>query len=261
VAPYLEEKTEGGVVTLTLNSPDCLNSYDLEMLVQLREAVVRTSEREDIKVVVLTGRGGAFCTGARMSTLLDLLDAGDLRTLRRWLEVTRETLFLLRRSPQFCIASVNGLAVDGGFNLVLSVDYSVAAEPARFGYPFLVLGLSPEVGATSLVTARLGAAPIPDPVLSGRLVGAPEAVKLGLINERVDSSKLLERTRALAAWALGLPPVVFRSLKRGFQGLDQTWESSTMAEIEARMRCFLSRDFQEGVRARREKRAPRFLGT
>jgi 2-(1,2-epoxy-1,2-dihydrophenyl)acetyl-CoA isomerase len=259
-APFLIERTEGVVVTLTLNRPEFLNSYDLEMLVQLRESVVRVSEREDVKVLVLTGNGGAFCSGARLSTLLDLLDGGDLRTLRRWLEVTRETLFLLNRSPQFCIASINGLAIDGGCNLALAADYLVAAEPARLGYPFLELGLSPEVGTASLIRARLGASPIPDLLLSGRLVGAPEAVKLGLIHEQVDSSKLHSRTRALAAWAAGLPPVVFRSLKRNFHALGQAWESTTTAEIESRIRCFLSQDFQEGLHARRERRAPRFRG-
>ncbi|MEJ2082547.1 MAG: enoyl-CoA hydratase/isomerase family protein [Acidobacteriota bacterium] len=259
MSTFLSERIEDRVVTITLRCPEVLNSYDLEMLAQLQEAIVRLSEREDIRVVVLTGSGTAFCTGARLRFLLEALEADNVRSLKRLAETTRELFLLVRRLPQFTIASVNGLAVDGGLNLALSCDYAVAAEQAQFGYPFGQVGLSPDVGTAMLLAPLFTHVQALQFLLAGRLVGSAEARRLGLVQEIAPEKELIRRTLSMASWASRLPPVVVRGLKRNLQRASRQ-SSSLEGEVEARIRCLLSEDFREGVEAFLQNRRPRFRG-
>lgn len=256
---FLSERIEDRVVTLTLQRPDVLNSYDLEMLAQLQEAVVRVSEREDIRVVVLTGSGTAFCTGARLSFLVDALESDSVRALRRLAETTRELFLLVRRLPQFTIASINGLAVDGGLNLALACDYAVAVAEAQFGYPFVQVGLTPDVGTSMLLSPLFTHVQALQFLLSGRLVSAAEARRIGLVQETAPESTLIRRTLSMSSWASRLPPVVLRGVKRNLQRTSPQ-ASSLEGEAEARIRCLLSEDFREGVEAFLANRRPRFRG-
>ncbi len=259
VFAYLNERIEDRIATITLRRPDCLNSYDLEMLSQLQEVLTRVSEREDIRVVILTGSGTAFSAGVRIHFILSELEANNVRSLKRLTETGRETLQLLGRLPQFTIASINGLAVDGGFNLALGCDYTIAVEPALFGYPFVQLGLSPDVGTSSLIGPVMGAEPTLRFLLSGRLMSAEETLRHGIIQEVVPATELVRRTLLLASWASQLPPVVVRSVKRNLQ---RTFPlgSSIDGEVEARVRSLLSEDFREGTEAFLANRRGRFHG-
>lgn len=256
---FLSERIEDRVVTMTLRRPEVLNAYDLEMLAQLQEAIVRVSEREDIRVLVLTGSGTAFCSGARLTFLLEALEDDNVRSLKRLAETTRELLLLLRRLPQYTIASINGLAVDGGLNLALACDYAIAAEQTQFGYPFGQVGLTPDVGTSMLLSPMLTQVRALQFLLTGRLVSAPEARRLGLIQETAPDTEMIRRTLSMAAWASRLPPVVLRGVKRN---LHRTLPEATSleGEVEARVRCLLSEDFREGMEAFLHNRRPRFRG-
>jgi len=255
----LNEQVEDRIATITLKRPDCLNSYDLEMLSQLQEVITRVSEREDIRVVILTGSGTAFSTGVRIRFIMSELEADNVRSLKRLTETGRETLQLLRRLPQFTIASINGLAVDGGFNLALCCDYTIAVQPALFGYPFIQLGLSPDVGTSSLIGPTMGSEPTLRFLLSGRLFTAEETLRSGIVQEVVPATELVRRTLRLASWASQLPPVVVRGVKRNLQ---RTFPlgSSLDGEVEARVRSLLSEDFREGTEAFLANRRGRFHG-
>lgn len=259
VFAYLNERIEDRIATITLRRPDCLNSYDLEMLSQLQEIITRVSEREDIGVVILTGTGTAFSAGARIRFMLSELESDNVRSLKRLAETSRDILQLLRRLPQFTIASINGLAVDGGLNLALSCDYTIAVEQALFGYPFVELGLSPDVGTSSLIGPILGPEPTLRFVLSGRLMPADESLRTGMVQEVVPARDLVRRTLVLAAWASRLPPVVVRSVKRNLQRAFPMG-SSLEGEVEARVRSLLSEDFREGAEAFLGNRQNRFYG-
>ncbi len=259
MSTFLSERIEDRVVTITLERPECLNSYDLEMLAQLREAIVRLSEREDIRVLVLTGSGTALCAGARVAFLLEALEADNVRSLKRLAETTRELFLLVRRLPQFTIASINGLAVDGGMNLALACDYAVATERAQFGYPFGQIGLTPDVGTSLLLSPLFTHVQALQFLLAGRLIGAGEARRLGLVQEIAPESELIRRTLTMSSWASRLPPVVVRGVKRNLQRTTPQ-ATSLESEVEARVRCLLSEDFREGVAAFLNNRSPLFRG-
>ena len=140
------ETFRNGIATLALNRPRNLNSYDLEILVHFHQTIEQYSQREDVRVLVFEGVGSTFCTGPDLERLVDVMESGDVRSLRRLLEVTKQILLLIRRLPQFTLASIDGVAADGGLNLALACDRRIATASSLFGYPFAQVGMSPDVG-------------------------------------------------------------------------------------------------------------------
>lgn len=255
----IHQSMEQGVLTFRLDRPGALNCWDLETLTQFREELVRHSEREDLRAVVLTGAGGAFSAGAWIPYLLEQLQQENLRGLRRLAENTREILLSIRRLPQFTIAALNGPALDGGLNLALACDCVLAGRDVVLGYPFVEIGLQPDVGSGPLLTERLGAWEAMRCLLEGKLLSASTAKQMGLLQEVISGEELVRRTLALAGWAASLPPVVLRGVKRGLQR-SIAGTSAWDGEVDNRVRSLLSHDFHEGVAAFIENRRPRFTG-
>lgn len=251
---------EPGTATVVLDRRETLNSWDLESLTQLRETVVRLSENEGLRVIRFTGKGLAFSAGAWIPNLYHLLHTDNVRALKRLVEVTRDLLLSVRRLPQFTVAALNGPAVDGGFNLALACDYVLAEQAALVGYPFVSLGLQPDVGSGPLLADRLGSWETMRFLLEGKLIPAGQARELGLVQEVVPTGELVRRSLAMAAWAKSLPPVVLRGVKRALQRASSStpaWE----AEVDNRLRSLLSSDFRAGMEAFITHSRPRFTGS
>jgi 2-(1,2-epoxy-1,2-dihydrophenyl)acetyl-CoA isomerase len=194
----------GGIATVTLNRPDKLNALDRELCDDLIAALRMVTGSEQVRVVVITGAGRAFCAGADLAVLgrdgPALVAAG------------KQVALLIRAAPQPVLAAVNGAAAGGGANLALACDYRLAADTASIGQVFHKLGLVPDWGGTYFLPRLTSTSTALELVWSARMVPASEAERLGLFDRVVPAAELAVEARRLAAvWAAQPPQAVRRA--------------------------------------------------
>ncbi len=189
------------------------------------------------------------------------MESGDVRSLRRLLEVTKQILLLIRRLPQFTLASIDGVAADGGLNLALACDRRVATPSSLFGYPFAQIGMSPDVGTSMLLQGLLSQAKALQITLSGKLLTSQEAYDLGILDEIVPFEKLEDKQTELAQEMEAISPMVLRNVKRSVYRASRQLEEIVDTELEGRIRCFLSDDLREGLQAFVQNRPALFKGS
>lgn len=257
----ITEKFRNGIATLALNRPGHLNSYDLEILVRFHQTIEQYSQREDVRILVFEGAGSSFCTGPDLQKLVEVMESGDVRSLRRLLEVTKQILLLIRRLPQFTLAAIDGVAVDGGLNLALACDRRVATQSSLFGYPFAQIGLSPDVGTSMLLQGLVGQAKALQITLSGRLLTSQQAVDFGILDEIVPLEEFENAKIELAQKMEAISPMVLRNVKRSVYRASRQLEEIVDTELEGRIRCFLSEDLREGLQAFVQNRSALFKGS
>ena len=246
----------GGVARVTLNRPERLNAVDSASeaaLAGIWDAIDRDPE---IRCAILTGAGRAFCAGA------DMKEEGP-GGLAYWAGTGEHGfggIALGRRPSVPVIARVNGLALGGGFEMVLGCDLVVAAETASFGLPEPRVGRLPLDGMVTL-PRRLPRAPAMGILLTGRRIGAAEALGYGLVNEVVPDERLDAAVDAWVEDVVACAPLSLKAIKRSAA------DTAHLTVTQARNACLpslaaalQSRDADEGVRAFREKRAPAWIG-
>jgi 2-(1,2-epoxy-1,2-dihydrophenyl)acetyl-CoA isomerase len=249
------------VATVTLNRPDTLNAFTIGMVDELQEALRLVSGSAEVRCVVLTGAGRAFCAGADLAELQDIHDRKDEARGRRLVDGSREVHRLIRGAPQPVIAALNGVAAGGGANLALGCDLRIAADTARIGQVFAKLGLHPDWGGSYFLPRMVGTARALELFLSAELVEAPRLLALGLVNRVVPAADLAAEARAWARRIAAAPPVAVRWMKRGIYASERaTLEEVLDYELDAQLALFRSDDFTEGLAAFRAKREPQFTG-
>lgn len=252
-APVLVGR-EGGVLTLTLNRPGQRNALDPELADALAEAVEAASSDHDVRVVVITGAGSAFCAGARLDALLAASERGDVDGVGASFGVVERVYRALLACRLPVVAAVNGPALAGGAGIVALSDFAIASDRASLGYPEILLGLTPGMVMTFLVQ-QAGLRAALDLTLTGRRVSADEALRLGLVTEVVSGERLDARAAELARQLAGLSPRAVAATKRwawtlaeGGRLLDQGRELSTLLALtedaRAGMRAFFERGAQ-----------------
>jgi enoyl-CoA hydratase/carnithine racemase len=248
----------GRVATVTLDRPEALNAISTELAVDLAEVVEPLATDPAVRAVVLTGAGErAFCVGADLKQRAGFDDHGWF--VQR--EAFRRGFAAVRRCPLPTVAAVSGFALGGGTELALSCDLVVAAEEASFGLPEVRLGLVPAGGGTQLLVRRVGRSVARDLVLTGRRVGADEALRLGLADRVVPRGEALAAATALAAEIAGNAPTAVRMAKWALEvGGDLPVEAAMEVEDQAWRRAVLSEDRREGLAAWMEKRDPEWGG-
>jgi enoyl-CoA hydratase/carnithine racemase len=246
------------VATVTLDRPDALNAISTELATALADAVEPLATDPRVRAVVLTGAGErAFCAGADLRQRAGFDDHGWF--VQR--EAFRRGFAAVRRCPLPTVAAVFGFALGGGTELALSCDLVVAADDATFGLPEVRLGLVPAGGGTQLLTRRVGRSVARDLVLTGRRVGAEEALRLGLADRVVPRGELAAAAAALAAELAGNAPTAVRMAKWALEvGADLSLEAAMEVEDQAWRRAVLSDDRREGITAWVEKRPPQWPG-
>ncbi|MGH9090818.1 MAG: enoyl-CoA hydratase/isomerase family protein [Acidimicrobiales bacterium] len=256
----LTVERDGGVVTVTMRRPERKNAMTATMLAELRETFAAIEREPDDRVLVVTGAGGDFCSGA------DLADPGGPAGTAggsglAWVRRLGDVALALHRLAKPTIAKVDGVAVGAGMSLALGCDLVVASERARLSMIFSRRGLSLDNGASWLLPRLIGMARAKEVAFFGELYPAEAARELGLVNRVMPVDELDGFVDGWAATLAAGPPLALSMTKTLLQGS----LSSSMAEaVEHEARCqavnFGSRDTAEAVAAFLERREPRFTG-
>jgi len=256
--PTIQLAFEGQVAILTLNRPEKRNAISFELIDDLVRGLEQVAKSEAM-VLVLTGAGKAFCSGMDLDNLKGLLGRTPEQNLQ-----DSQTMVQLFRSlyefPKVTIAAVNGPAIAGGTGLALLCDFTLAVPESKFGYTEVRIGFVPAIVSTFLLR-QVGEKQARDLLLTGRIFGAEEALRLGLINEIVSPEDLLGRARQLAASVMENSASSLRATK---QLLTDHARMEINAHIDAAVRenaaIRQTADFREGISAFLEKRKPVWTG-
>jgi enoyl-CoA hydratase len=250
---------DGAVATLTLNRPAVLNALNAELLERLERAVAGLHGDPDLRAVILTGAGErAFAAGADIAELaaLDGAPAGE-RKARTGQHLTR----MLERLPVPVIAAVNGFALGGGCELALACDIRIAAENAKFGQPEVNLGVPPGYGGSQRTARLLGLGSALYLCLTGEIIDAAEALRIGLVQRVVPAGELLPEARRLAAVIASKAPLAVTATKRAVrEGAALPLDEGLALEALHFGTMVATHDFREGTRAFLDKRKPAFEG-
>jgi 2-(1,2-epoxy-1,2-dihydrophenyl)acetyl-CoA isomerase len=251
---------DDGIATITLNRPERLNSFTVQMHAELRSALATVRDDESIRVLVLTGAGRGFCAGQDLQERK--LAPGDTPDLGASLEQNYHPLILaLRRLEKPVIGAINGVAAGAGASLALACDLVVAAQSARFIQAFSRLGLVPDAGGTFFLTRKLGSARALGLALLAEPLSAQQAQEWGLIWRCVEDDKLSQEVAGLAAKLASGPTRGYARTKQAiYAAEDNALEQQLALESRFQRELGHSDDYLEGVAAFREKRAPRFGG-
>ncbi len=251
-------EVKGGIARVTLNRPQVLHALNTATLDELEAVVQALAADGGVRVILLTGLGEkAFAAGADINELAGLDAAGGAAKARRGQEVFR----LIETCGKPVIACVNGFAVGGGCELALACTMRLASETARLGQPEVKLGLIPGYGGTQRLPRLVGPSAALKMMITGELIGAAEALRLGLVDEVLPPERLMERAEELAGKIVAMAPLaVAGCLEAVGRGGELGLEEGLGVEVEIFGRLFGTADRVEGTRAFLEKRAPVWQG-
>jgi methylglutaconyl-CoA hydratase len=242
--------------TVTLNRPEKRNAISFELIDDLLRALDEVAKSPAL-VLILTGAGKAFCSGMDLENLKSLIGRSPEQNLK-----DSETMVRLFRAlyefPKVTIAAVNGAAIAGGTGLAVLCDFTLAVPEAKFGYTEVKIGFVPAIVSTFLLR-QVGEKQARDLLLTGRIIGAEEALRMGLVNEVVAGERLMARARELAAQIMENSPTSLVLTKRLLSEharaeLDQQIEAAVRENAAIRE----TKNFREGVTSFLEKRKPRW---
>jgi methylglutaconyl-CoA hydratase len=249
---------EGPVAVITLNRPEKRNAISYELIDDVLAALAEV-EQSAAQIVILTGSGKAFCSGMDLDNLRSI--TGRSAEDNRADSATMARLFrTLYEFPRVTIAAVNGAAIAGGCGLATLCDFTLASTEAKFGYTEVRIGFVPAIVSTFLLR-QVGEKQARDLLLTGRIIGAEEALRLGLACEVVAADKLQERARELAASLLQNSPASLLATKRLLKSYSaDELDRQIDAAVDENARIRATDDFREGVTSFLEKRSPRWKG-
>jgi len=251
-------KEEQGVVTLTLNRPEVMNSLNFPLLFALRDMIESFRFRRDIRVIIVTGVGDkAFCSGA------DLKERATLppEKVREYIFTIRNLFTSIEELNKPVIAAVNGIALGGGTELALASDIRIAAKNATMGLTETRLAIIPGAGGTQRLPRLVGRGKAKELIFTGRRVDAEEALRIGLVNQVCEPKDLLEESRKMAAVICETGPIAIEQAKYAINhGLETDIATGLAIESNAYWVCIPTEDRLEGLAAFKEKRKPVYKG-
>ena len=249
---------EAQVATIILNRPDKRNAISYELIDELLAALGEVAASSAL-VLVLTGAGKAFCSGMDLENLKELLGRSPEQNLQD--SATMARLFRsLYDFPKPTIAAVNGAAIAGGCGLATLCDFTLAVPEAKFGYTEARIGFVPAIVSTFLLR-QIGEKHARDLLLTGRIISADEAHRVGMVNEIVAPEKLLDRARELAAQLIENSPVSLACTKRLLSDLARRdLDAQLQLAIKENAAVRTTKDFREGISSFLEKRKPQWSG-
>jgi len=249
---------DGLVIVAILHRPEVLNALNLEMLQELGELLQEIKYNGEIRVLILTGSGKkAFCSG------VDVKESRNSTASEHanFTELGRQLLLEIENLPQVVIAAVNGYALGGGYELVLACDLVIASENAKLGLPEVRMGTMPGWGGTQRVSRLIGKIEAKKLILTGEIISAGEAFRIGMVNEVVEENQLHPKARALAHQIASNAPISVKLVKSAInKGLEMALNEGLAYERLCGSICSTTEDRREGIAAFLQKRKPVFKG-
>lgn len=252
-------EVEDRVALITLNRPDALNATTDDLYHELSAIIRDLAGRTDVGCAILTGAGRGFCAGADLKARRDDMTPLERRDRHRW--ILRDVLHPLFQLEKPVIAAVNGPAAGAGMNLALACDFIIASEQASFVQAFAKVALVPDLGGLWFLARVVGINMAKELCFTARKVAADEALAIGIANKVVAHDQLLDEARTMARAIAAASPTATAMTKTllnraGSVTLDQMLDYESYAQTIA----YLTPEYEEGVNAFREKRAPDFAG-
>ncbi|MFZ5573097.1 MAG: enoyl-CoA hydratase-related protein [Thermodesulfobacteriota bacterium] len=251
-----EEKDR--IVTLTLNRPQVMNSFNFALLEALKARIETIRFQPEIRVVIITGAGEkAFCSGADLKERATLPE----QEVKRFIFTIRNLFTSIESLNKPVIAAVNGIALGGGTELLLAADIRVAAETASMGLTETRLAIIPGAGGTQRLPRLIGRGKAKELIFTGRRVDAAEALHIGLVNQVCAPENLMEECRKMAAMICETGPIAIEQAKYAVNmGLETDLHTGLAIESNAYWITIPTQDRLEGLAAFREKRKPVYIG-
>jgi len=245
---FLQLEKQNAVGMLRFNRPAQLNAFDTVMIQEAPVALRELLADESVRVVVITGNGKGFCAGADVNLLQELGTSGDIARGKVLVSTGSEMVEMIHAADKPVIAAINGPAAGGGAGIALACDIRVMAQSASIGFTFIRIGLHPDLGCTYFLPRLVGPAKAAELMMTGEMIAADEALRLGMVNHVVPDAELLSATLKLANAIAEKSPLALRLLKKG---LHQTFEHSLDAmlkyEIYSQKLCFESKEAAEAI--------------
>ena len=249
-----------GILTLTFNRPEALNSFSRKMLDALSIAVEEANFNTDVRVVIITGMRGekaAFSTGADLKERATMSEDD----VKRFIFKIRNTFTAVENLNKPVIAAINGFAFGGGLEIALACDIRIAAEGAQMGLTETSLAIIPGGGGTQRLPRIVGLAKAKELILTARRITAADALAIGLVNRVVPGDQLIDTCKELAGEIAQNGPIALQQAKFAVnKGMDASLEVALNIESNAYWHCIPTEDRLEGLKAFKEKRKPNYKG-
>lgn len=254
---HLMLSVQDRVATVTVSRPDKLNALNAALIGELGQAIDEVQARDDVAALILTGAGRAFVAGADIGELANVSSLDGRRLARRGQEIFRR--FEISRKPT--VAAVNGFALGGGCELAMACHVRIASEAAKFGQPEVKLGLVPGYGGTQRLTRLVGRGRGLQLLLTGEMIDAQEAYRIGLVNRVVPAEQLLAQASSMVQQMLTNAPLALAGcIELVDRGAHIPLDDALDLEATRFGVLISTSDTAEGTRAFLEKRPPRFHG-
>lgn len=248
-----------GVRVLCMNRPSSKNSLDSELVTALGDALDAAASASDVRTLILTGAGGAFCSGVDLKSAKEDLESEPRLSAR--LHAFHRVIHAITGLSVPVIAAVDGPAVGFGADLALACDLRLLSSTAYLEEKFVALGLMPDGGATFHLPRLIGLGRALDALLLGTRIDAAKALELGLASRVVEPERLRDEALGLARKLAAGPPLALAAIKRATRAsLEGTFASALERERTGQLELLASADFREGLSAFFERRAPKFDG-
>ena len=255
-------KKEEGIAVITLNRPERFNAFTTSMYREFPRILDQLRRDDEIKAAILTGAGKGFCAGSDVSErMVKRLEKGSEENRFENLQQVGGVALNVSSFDKPLIGAINGAAVGAGLSLALLCDIRLASAKARFGAVWLNVGLIPDVGATYYLPRIVGREKALELMLTRDIIGADEALRIGLVGKVLPHDQLMDEAMKLAGVIAAGPSVAVELTKRGLQrSLENDLETQLDYESYAQNICRQTEDHREGIRAFAEKRKPVFKG-
>jgi enoyl-CoA hydratase/carnithine racemase len=251
-----------GVATVTLDRPERLNALTFEVYADLRDFFQELPDRREVRAVVVTGRGRAFCSGGDVHEIIGPLIESDAEAHLEFTRMTGAVVHAMRDCPQPIVAAVNGTAAGAGAVIALAADLRVVARSAKFAFLFTKVGLAgADMGAAYLLPRVVGLGRASELLLLGDAIDAETADRYGLVTRLVDDASVLDEASALAGRLASGPGLAYAETKRLLsRELDLDLTSAIELEAKAQALLMATRDYREFHSAFTENREPKWEG-
>ena len=253
---------QGPVATLRLDRPQAMNALTFDVYRELTDTLRALADQSDVRAVVLTGTGRAFCTGGDVREIIGALLGRDEKALLEFTTLTCDLIRAMRALPRPIVASLNGTVAGAGAAIALASDFRVAADTARIAFLFVKVGLAgADMGAAHLLPRLVGLGRATELLMTGDFLDADEALRIGLYNRVVPVDQLPAATAALVDRLVRGPAAGLAATKAALEAeMHMDLESALQAEARIQAALMLGPDFKEGFAAFQERRPPRFEG-